>query len=144
MSKNIYLLGVFDLFHVGHLNIIKNSKKIGDKLIVGINSDRVVTSYKRKPIINEKERMEIIKSCKFVDDCFIVDTFDNKEILLENNINIIVHGNDWVGKSYLDQIRVSDEFISKNKIKLKFLPYYEGTSTSKIIEKITTSFNKKI
>jgi glycerol-3-phosphate cytidylyltransferase len=134
--RKIYVLGVFDLFHVGHISLLIQAKNLGGELVVGINSDNVVKSYKRTPIIPEKERLEIVRNCKIVDKAFIVNTLDNKEIVTKNRITTIVHGDDWTGESYLNQICLDKEFVLKNKIELIYVPYFEGTSTSKIIEKI--------
>ena len=78
MDKIIgYTAGVFDLFHIGHLNLIKKAKQNCDYLIVGVNSDKLVQQYKHKtPVISEKERLEIIKSLKYVDQAVIVNTRD--------------------------------------------------------------------
>ena len=132
--NNIYVLGVFDLFHVGHLNMLEKAKSLGGKLHVGINSDRVVKEYKRQPIIPQDERLAIVAACSYVDESFVVDTFDNKAIVLNKKINLIVHGDDWKGDSYLDQIRLSKDFVLENDIELIFLPYYEGRSTSDLIK----------
>ena len=64
---NIYVNGVFDLFHIGHLDFFKNAKKRGTDLIVGIHSDADVESYKRKPIMTMVERVEAVSGCKYVD-----------------------------------------------------------------------------
>ena len=64
----VYLDMVGDLFHVGHLNIIKKSKAMGDYLIVGVHSDESVASYKRLPIIKHRDRVDIIESCRYVDE----------------------------------------------------------------------------
>ena len=64
----VYVDMVADLFHVGHLNLIQSARKFGDTLIVGIHSDEDVSSYKRMPIINEKDRYEMVRSCRYVDE----------------------------------------------------------------------------
>lgn len=136
MKKTVYVLGVFDLFHVGHLQLLKTAKKLGDKLVVGINSDKLVREYKRDPIIPEEERLLILESCKYVDEVFIVQSFDNKQILIEKKIDLIIHGDDWTGNGYLEQIGVSEEFLQVNNIEMKYLPYFVGRSTSGIINDI--------
>lgn len=136
MKKNVYVLGVFDLFHVGHLQLLKTAKSLGEKLVVGINSDELVREYKREPIIPEEERLLILESCKHIDEVFIVRSFDNKQILIEKNIDLIIHGDDWTGKGYLEQIGVSEEFLIVNNIAMEYLPYFVGRSTSGIINDI--------
>jgi glycerol-3-phosphate cytidylyltransferase len=134
---NIYVVGVFDLYHRGHVELLKNAKNLGDRLIVAINGDNIVSKYKRLPFFSEEDRLFIVKSCKYVDDAFIIDSFDNKEAILKYEINVIVHGDDWVGNSYLQQIGVTPEFLQTHNIELKFLPYTKGISTSDLIKKIS-------
>ena len=70
---------LFDLFHIGHLNLLNNAKKYCDILIAGVNSDKLVKSYKNKqPVIGEDERAEIVRNIKAVDKVFIVDTLDKE------------------------------------------------------------------
>ncbi|MEA4966533.1 MAG: adenylyltransferase/cytidyltransferase family protein [Bacteroidaceae bacterium] len=139
MNKNVYVIGVFDLFHRGHVELLRRAKKLGDKLIVAINGDELVSKYKRMPYLSEKDRLAIVEACKYVDEAFIINQFDNKNAILKYKINIIVHGDDWVGNSYLEQIRLTPEFIQENNIKLEFIPYTKGISTSDLINKIKNS-----
>jgi len=106
---------VADLFHVGHLNLIKKAKECGDYLIVGIHSDLDVESYKRKPIISEEDRYEIISSCKFID---------------ENDIDIVIHGDDE-NPVYKEQYKIPVELGI-----MRYLPYTKGVSTTEIIKRI--------
>ena len=66
--KRIYADMVGDLFHVGHINMLKQARQFGDYLIVGVHSDKTVESYKRTPIINESDRYELIRNCRLVDE----------------------------------------------------------------------------
>jgi glycerol-3-phosphate cytidylyltransferase len=138
-KKNIYVIGAFDLFHFGHVKLLKRAKELGDQLIVAINGDDLVASYKRKPFYPENERLEIVKSCKYVDDAFIINEFDNKKYLLQYKIDVIVHGSDWTGSDYLNQIRVTAEFLRENHIVIEYLPYTSGVSTSDLINRIKNS-----
>lgn len=77
-----YTQGVYDMFHIGHLNLLNNAKKYCDYLIVGINSDELVEKYKNKiPVISENERQIIVNNIKSVDQAIVVDTLDKEEIL---------------------------------------------------------------
>ena len=109
MYKNVYVIGVFDLFHRGHVEFLKKAKALGQNLIVAVNGDDMVASYKRKPFYSEEDRLEIIKSCKYVQEAFIIRGYDNKQYIEAYNIDAIVHGNDWERKSYLHQIRLTEE-----------------------------------
>jgi choline-phosphate cytidylyltransferase len=138
-KKIVYLDGVFDLFHRGHLeSLIKAKNILNDPdntiLLVGIVGDKDATSYKRKPIINEEDRTEIIKSIKYVNNticpCPLVVTMD---FIKNNNIDIVVHG--FVSDE--DRNKQKDFFkeIDENGY-FKEIEYYSKTSTSEIIKNI--------
>lgn len=141
-KKIVYLDGVFDLFHRGHLESLIKAKNILNEpdntiLLVGIVGDKDATSYKRKPIINEEDRTEIIKSIKYVDNticpCPLVVTMD---FIKNNNIDIVVHG--FVSDE--DRNKQKDFFkeIDENGY-FKEIEYYSKTSTSEIIKNIKTN-----
>ena len=132
----VYVIGVFDLFHAGHVELLRRARESGDKLIVAVNGDKMVEKYKRKPFMSEKDRLKVIRACRYVDDAFIIRTFDNRKRILQHRVNLIVHGNDWTGDSYLQQIRLTPRFIAKHQIRLVYLPYTKGISTSSLVEKI--------
>lgn len=134
--KNVYVIGVFDLFHRGHIELLKRSKALGGNLIVAINGDEMVAAYKRKPLYSETDRLEIIKACKYVDDAFIVKGYDNKEFIEKYQIDAIVHGDDWEVESYMKQIRVDEQFLKEKGVSLVLLPYTQGVSTSELIKQI--------
>jgi len=127
----VYVDMVADLFHVGHLNLLKKAKEEGDFLIVGIHSDETVKSYKRQPIIIEEQRYAIIKECRLVDKIIedapliITDRF-----MKRHQIDIVVHGNDNNGR-YKEQHKAPLE-----QGKMKYVNYTNGISTTKIISKI--------
>lgn len=139
MYKNVYVIGVFDLFHRGHVELLKNSKALGERLIVAINGDQMVADYKRRPFYNEEDRLAIIKSCRYVDDAFIIREFDNKPYIEQYGIDAIVHGNDWERNGYLQQIRVTEDYLKSRNVELVLLPYTQGISTSDLIKRIKAS-----
>lgn len=139
MKDTVYVIGVFDLFHTGHVELLRRAKAQGDELIVAINGDEMVASYKRRPYMNEDDRMNVIKACRYVDDAFVIRQFDNKDIIEKYGINKIIHGDDWKEESYLEQIRVTPEFLKEHDCELVFLPYTKGISTSELIKKIKES-----
>lgn len=139
MGKNVYVIGVFDLFHRGHVELLRRAKMLGDRLIVAVNGDCMVADYKRKPYLSEEDRLAVVQACRYVDEAFIIRGFDNKEFILKYNVNIIVHGDDWKGESYMKQIRLSDDFVKENQIEFSFLPYTRGISTSELINRIKDS-----
>lgn len=136
MENIVYVIGVFDLFHRGHVELLRRSKEMGEKLIVAINSDDMVASYKRRPYFNENDRLSIVQACRYVDEAFIIYEYDNKEYIKKHKITKIVHGDDWEADSYMEQIRVTPEFLKENHCELVLTPYTTGISTSDLLKKI--------
>jgi glycerol-3-phosphate cytidylyltransferase len=138
MSQTVvYAVGVFDLFHRGHVEFLRRAKSLGDRLVVALNGDDLTAHYKRRPITPEDDRLEIIRACRFVDHAFIINTYDNRQSIIEHKVNKIVHGDDWRGDEYLQQLRVTREFIAERQIETIYLSYWRGVSTSKMLEDIS-------
>ena len=129
MGKIIgYTSGVYDMFHIGHLNLINNAKELCDYLIVGVNSDNLVQSYKHKePVINELERAEIVRNIRAVDKCIVVDTLDKLELHDKLQFEAIFIGNDWYGNPRWMQTK---DDLSKIDVDVVFLPHTDGISSS--------------
>jgi len=122
---------VADLFHIGHLNLIKRAKEKCDHLIIGIHTDTDVASYKRKPIISEKDRYEIIRSCRYVDEVIeSAPLIITEDFIKKNKIDIIIRGDD-VTTEHMKQLKVPLELGI-----VKFLPRTKNISTSDLINKI--------
>jgi glycerol-3-phosphate cytidylyltransferase len=98
--KTIITFGTFDLLHIGHVKILERAKQLGDKLIVGVSSDEFNFLKKNHyPVYNETERMEIIKSIKYVDYVFLEESFElKKKYIVDYKADILVMGSDWNGK----------------------------------------------
>ncbi len=96
----IITFGTFDVFHVGHVNILERAKAQGDYLIVGVSSDALNFSKKgRNPIYSEHDRMQILGALKCVDEVFVEESLELKEqYILENKADMLVMGDDWEGK----------------------------------------------
>lgn len=129
-----YTQGVFDMFHVGHLNLLKKAKERCDFLIVGVNSDELVETYKHKcPMINENQRKQIVEAIKYVDKCAIVDTLD-KEIAWENfKFDAIFIGDDWKGN---ERWVKTEKLLSLHNVKVIYLEYTKGISSTILKEKL--------
>ena len=130
----VYMDGVFDLFHRGHLESIKNCLNYGDEVIIGVVSDKDAESYKRIPIISENDRVEIISQLKIVNNViFPCPLIITKEFITINNIDIVVHG-----FSNNNDYEVQKKFF-KDPIDIgifKKVKYYDKISTTDIIKKI--------
>jgi choline-phosphate cytidylyltransferase len=95
----VITFGTFDLFHIGHLNILKRAKSYGNKLIVGISSDDFNKIKGKQAIYNHNDRLNIVSSIKYVDSVFLEESFEKKrEYILENNADILIMGDDWKDK----------------------------------------------
>ena len=95
-----YTQGTFDMFHIGHLNLLRNAKGICERLIVGVNSDALVQKYKNKiPVINEANRAEIVKALKCVDEVIICDTLKKTTAWDQLHFDAIFIGDDWKGNA---------------------------------------------
>jgi glycerol-3-phosphate cytidylyltransferase len=135
---NVLAVGVFDLFHVGHVKLLKRARSLGTRLCVVVNGDDLTEKYKRRPVFDEHCRLEIIKACRFVDDAWISNTFDIKPFIIREDIQKIVHGDEWERNSYLEQLQVDETFLVRRDVELSLLPYTASISTSLILDKIVS------
>ena len=123
-----YTTGVFDMFHIGHLNIIKKAKENCDYLIVGVSTDEVVFNYKnRKPMISFEERVEIVKAIRYVDEVVPQISMDKYEAWKKLHFNRLFHGDDWKGSEMYIEI---ENRLIKEGVEIIYFPYTQGTSSS--------------
>lgn len=129
-----YTQGTFDLFHVGHLNLLCSAKNQCEYLIVGVNSNELVTKYKNKePTINEIDRLKIVEAIKFVDEAFIVGTLDKLEIYKKIDFDVVFIGDDWKGS---DRWNNDERLLAEVGVKVEYIPYTKNVSTTFIRRKI--------
>lgn len=129
-----YTTGVFDMFHIGHLNILKNAKARCDYLIVGVSTDDVVEEYKKhRPIIPFEERVEIVSAIKYVDEVVPQTSMNKMEAYKKLKFDVLFHGSDWKGSDMYNKI--IEEF-SEIGVAVEFLPHTEGTSSTMLREKL--------
>lgn len=129
-----YTQGTYDLFHIGHLNLIEHAKEQCEHLIVGINSDELVMKYKNKKAnIPEKDRAQIVAALKAVDEVIVVQTLDKSAIYNLKHFDAIFIGDDWKGT---DRWINTEEELSKFGVPVIYLPHTDGISTSEITQKI--------
>ena len=135
-----YTCGVFDLFHVGHLNLLENAKKQCDYLIVGVCSDEYVTRIKQnQTIINEDDRTRILNALKCVDRAEVVsieETLDKMLAWERFGFNILFSGSDWKGTTRF--LETEKQFKDNNiKLDVVFFDYTQGVSTTDIKNNLT-------
>ena len=129
-----YTDGVYDLFHVGHLNMIQEAKKHCEYLIVGVHGDDVVEEYKHnRPIINENDRKRIVESIKSVDRAEINRFRDKLKLWDLYHFNAIFIGDDWKGT---DRWNHFEEVLAQINVDVVYVPYTQGISTTEIKRKI--------
>ena len=129
-----YTTGVFDLFHIGHLNILKKAKEQCDYLIVGVSTDELVQNYKNKqPIIPFEERKEIVKSIKYVDEVVPQINRDKFTAWQEIGFDVMFVGDDWKGSSFFEQVQRRFNNVG---VDIVYFPYTQGTSSTILREKI--------
>lgn len=123
-----YTTGVFDLFHIGHLNILKKAKEQCEYLIVGVSTDEIVLSYKHKtPIIPFEERIKIVESIKYVDKVVPQKSMDKFLAWERLKFNVMFHGDDWKGSKMYSEI---EEKLNEVGVELVYFPYTKGTSST--------------
>ena len=129
-----YTDGVFDLFHVGHLNMIETAKKQCEYLIVGVHCDDVVEEYKhQRPIINENDRERIVASIKGVDRA-VINRFRDKIRLWEMyHFNVVFIGDDWKGT---ERWKNFEKILNGVNVDVVYVPYTKGISTTEIRKKL--------
>ncbi len=121
--KTIITYGTFDLFHVGHIRLLKRLRKLGDKLIVGVSSDEFNAEKGKSSFFSYAERVEILKSCKYVSQVFQEDNWQQKRHDIKKyNADILAMGDDWKGK--FKELQDICEVV--------YLPRTENISTTQI------------
>ena len=124
-----YTYGVYDLFHIGHINLFKRIKENYDKLIVGVHNDEQVMTYKKAPIISYADRLEIVKSCRYVDDVYEnADLITTNDLLFKLNADYV-----FAGRENLEYI---NKYYQVSNDKLILLDRTSHICTSDIINKI--------
>ena len=125
-----YTTGVFDMFHIGHLNILERAKQQCDYLIVGVSTDEVVKSYKHKtPVIPFESRIKIVEAIRFVDRAVPQTSMNKMEAWEKLHFDALFHGSDWQNSDMYNEL--IEEF-TKVGVDVVFLPYTEGVSSEKL------------
>ena len=132
-----FTAGVYDLFHIGHLNILKNAKSYCDYLIVGVSTDEVVKQNKGKvPVFSFNERISIVEAIKYVDKAIPQERYDIEgkiQLAIDYKIDVMFVGSDWKGTEKWDKI---EKELLKIGCKTVYLPHTDGISSTQLIDKI--------
>lgn len=135
-ERTVYIDGVFDLFHYGHIRLLNRVRKMGTRLIVGVVTDEDALSYKRTPIIPFQYRLKLLKELCIADLVIPAQLRVTKEYIEEHGIDLVVHGND---SQQYDFFKVPIEMGM-----MEYIPYTEGISTTEIIRWIKDSIAPSI
>ena len=127
--KTVITYGTYDLFHVGHLNLLKRAKELGDYLIVAVSSDEFNWNEKQKKCqIKDVDRMAIVEAIKYVDKVIPEDNWEQKKTDVEKyNVDVFVMGDDWKGKF---------DFLKEQGVEVVYLPRTEGISSTQLKEEM--------
>ena len=129
-----FTAGTFDMFHIGHLNVLRNAKSRCDYLIVGVNSDQLVEEYKhKKAVVPLEERMEIVRALRCVDEVMRIDTLDKVVSWKKKHYDLLFIGDDWKGD---ERWKRTEEEMLQYGVKVVYLPYTEGTNSTLLREKL--------
>lgn len=134
-----YTTGVFDLFHVGHLNILRRAKEQCEYLIVGVSTDELVTSYKHKtPVVPYADRKAIVEAIRYVDRVVPQLTMDKAEAWKELHFDALFHGDDWKGSDMYDEVEKALAAVGCDMV---FLPHTEGVSSTGLAQAMRKNQN---
>lgn len=123
-----YTQGAYDMFHIGHLNLINRAKAQCEYLIVCVNSDDLIKSYKHKStVICEDARCEIVRNIKAVDECEIISTLDKLEAWEKYHFNAVFIGDDWKGN---ERWKRTEEELAPYEVDVVYLPHTDGISST--------------
>lgn len=129
-----YTTGVFDMFHIGHLNILRRAKEQCDYLIVGVTTDDLCFKRKQKyPIINESDRMAIVEAIRYVDKVVPQSTMDKVEAVKKYGVSVVFVGSDWQGTD--SWIKYEKEF-AKVGCRVEYLSHTDGISSTILRKKL--------
>ena len=135
-----YTTGVFDLFHIGHLNLLRKAKSHCEKLIVGVSTDDLVAYKNKKAVIPFDERIEIISSIKYVDDVVEQKNLDKFKVWKNLKFNVMFVGDDWKGAPSWQEYEKKFKTVN---VDILYFPYTKGTSSTLINQILTKRRNEK-
>lgn len=124
-----YTTGVYDMFHIGHLNLLKKAKEQCDYLIVGVTVDELVSYKNKEAVIPFEERMEIVKQISYVDEVVPQINMNKMEAWRKLHFEAVFVGDDWKGSDAWNQFEVDFQEVG---VQVEYLPYTKGTSSTQL------------
>ncbi len=138
--KNIgYTTGVFDMFHIGHLNILRKAKEQCDFLIAGVSTDELVMDYKhKKPVIPFEERIEIVRAIRYVDKTIPQTSLDKIAAWENLRFSVMFHGTDWKGSALYEK---TEDDLKRVGVRVVWIPHTKGISSTELAKKVSENNN---
>lgn len=129
----VYTSGTFDMLHANHIKMLEYARSLGDILIVGVNTDELVESYKSTPIIPFDERIALIKALKYPDIVIPQHSLNHTDKVKKLNFDVFVVGDDWAGKY---------DYLKDQGVDVVYFPYGQGISSSNLKERVYERYQK--
>lgn len=129
----VYTSGTFDMLHYNHIKMIEYARALGDILIVGVNTDELVASYKSHPIIPFEERIALVKALKYPDIVIPQHSLNHEDKVSKLNFDVFVVGDDWAGKY---------DYLKKQNVTVVYFPYGAGVSSTSLKERIYERYSE--
>ena len=130
-----YTAGVYDLFHVGHVDLLRNAKALCDKLVVGVTVDELVLYKGKRAVISFADRIEVVRACKYVDVAVPQYSIDKVMAVQKHGASLLFVGDDWYGHESWVQMEKS---LMENSCKVIYFPYNQSTSSTLINKTLNT------
>ena len=125
----VFTAGVWDILHVGHLNLLRRAKALGDRLVVGVLTDEAAERYKPRPVMPFEQRIELVSELRMVDDVAQVDDTNATGVLQQLEPDILVHGSDILKKADWE---IGQTWMREHGRQFVVLPYTEGVSSTRL------------
>lgn len=129
----VYTSGTFDMLHANHLKMIEYARALGDILIVGVNTDELVASYKSQPIIPFEQRIALVKALRYPDIVVPQKSLDHTDKVKKLRFDVFVVGDDWTGKY---------DYLQDHDVDVVYFPYGDGVSSSSLKRRIYDNYQK--
>ena len=140
-ASKVLTIGTFDLLHIGHIELFHWMKRFGNEMLVGVNADKFVQTFKNAPFQNYSQRC---KNINRIFDCTIYkNNSSGKDLILKLNPDVLVVGMDWASDKYFDQINMSPEEFNQYNIALVFVPRTTGVSSSQLYSPMRSRLSRK-
>ncbi len=136
-----YTSGVYDLFHIGHLNLLRNAKGMCDKLVVGVTTDELVSYKLKKAVIPHNERMEIVRSNRYVDSVVPQEDMDKFEMWKKLKFDVMFVGDDWYNSDKWEELEKKFKEVG---VRIIFFPYTKGTSSTLLTQTLKKLRNDEL